>query len=72
MESVKHQLEDFKSKVACYDDLKLHQEKLNQDLEYSNQRVKELEFEIASYNDWKEITKVFILITRPYFVLLII
>lgn len=58
MESVKQQLTDFKVKASSYDDLKLENEKVNQDLVYANQRIKELEFEIASYNDWKEITKV--------------
>lgn len=58
MESVKKQLEDFRGKVATFDDLKLQNEKVNQDLVYANQRIKELEFEIASYKDWKEITKV--------------
>lgn len=58
LESLKHQMEDFKAKASCYDELKLHQEKLNQDLDNANQRIKELEFEIASYADWKEITKV--------------
>ncbi|XP_065370340.1 mitotic spindle assembly checkpoint protein MAD1 [Calliphora vicina] len=57
LESIKNQLEDFKAKVSCFDDLKLQHERVNQDLVYANQRIKELEFEIASYNDWKEITK---------------
>lgn len=51
-------MEDFKGKVSTFDDLKLQHEKVNQELEYANQRIKELEFEIASYKDWKEITKV--------------
>ncbi|KAM7342651.1 mitotic arrest-deficient 1 isoform 2-T2 [Cochliomyia hominivorax] len=57
LESVKQQLEDLKGKASTFDDLKLQHEKVNQDLVYANQRIKELEFEIASYSDWKEITK---------------
>ncbi|XP_005179030.1 mitotic spindle assembly checkpoint protein MAD1 [Musca domestica] len=57
LESLRSQMDDLKSKACCYDDLKLDNEKVNQELENANQRIKELEFEIASYNDWKEITK---------------
>ncbi|KAL9874417.1 mitotic arrest-deficient 1 [Glossina fuscipes fuscipes] len=57
LETVKHQLSDYKSKASAFDDLKLRYEQTCQELELSNSRVKELEFDIASYSDWKEITK---------------
>uniref|UniRef100_A0A1B0A9Q5 Mitotic spindle assembly checkpoint protein MAD1 n=1 Tax=Glossina pallidipes TaxID=7398 RepID=A0A1B0A9Q5_GLOPL len=57
LETVKHQLSDYKSKASAFDDLKLRHEQTCQELELANSRVKELEFDIASYNDWKEITK---------------
>ncbi|XP_075168917.1 mitotic arrest-deficient 1 [Haematobia irritans] len=57
LESLRHQLDDFRMRASGYEDLKLQYEKLNQDHESANQKIKELEFEIASYEDWKEITK---------------
>ncbi|XP_073813448.1 mitotic arrest-deficient 1 [Musca autumnalis] len=57
LESLRSQMDDLRSKASCYDDLKLDHEKVNQELENANQRIKQLEFEISSYNDWKEITK---------------
>uniref|UniRef100_A0A1I8PIN8 Mitotic spindle assembly checkpoint protein MAD1 n=1 Tax=Stomoxys calcitrans TaxID=35570 RepID=A0A1I8PIN8_STOCA len=57
LESLRHQLDDFRARASGFEDLKLQHEKLNHDYENSNQRIKELEFEIASYADWKEITK---------------
>uniref|UniRef100_A0A1A9X3N0 Mitotic spindle assembly checkpoint protein MAD1 n=1 Tax=Glossina brevipalpis TaxID=37001 RepID=A0A1A9X3N0_9MUSC len=57
LETVKHQLSDCKLKASGFDGLKLRHEQTCHELELANSRVKELEFEIASYNDWKEITQ---------------
>ncbi|XP_030380672.1 mitotic spindle assembly checkpoint protein MAD1 [Scaptodrosophila lebanonensis] len=57
MERMRRRHDEYKIRAAAFDDLKLSYEKQQNELNMANSRIKELEFEIASYNDWKEVTK---------------
>lgn len=58
MVNLKSVLNEYKQHSLSYEALKIEHEKEQQELEVSNSRIKELEYQIASYEDWKEITKV--------------
>lgn len=58
MTNLKSVLKEYKQHSSSYETLKTEHEKEQQELEVANSRIKELEYQIASYEDWKEITKV--------------
>ncbi|XP_037932082.1 mitotic spindle assembly checkpoint protein MAD1-like [Teleopsis dalmanni] len=45
------------SKSSLFDNLKLQNEKDLNELDFANTKIKDLESQIASYEDWKDITK---------------
>lgn len=47
-----------KNKATAFDEMKLKVEALEQELLESKTRIKDLEYEISSYNDWKDVTNV--------------
>ncbi|XP_033155785.1 mitotic spindle assembly checkpoint protein MAD1 [Drosophila mauritiana] len=49
--------EELKEKVSGFEQLRASHEKQTQSLKVANDRIKELEFEIQSYSDWKEVVK---------------
>lgn len=57
MTNLKSVLNEYKQHSSSYETLKIEHEKEQQELEVANSRIKELEYQIASYEDWKEITK---------------
>ncbi|XP_055905594.1 mitotic spindle assembly checkpoint protein MAD1 [Eupeodes corollae] len=57
LRSVNTILEDQKEKIMAYDELELSLEKERQASSEARSRVKQLEYEISNYADWKEITK---------------
>ncbi|KAH8407554.1 hypothetical protein KR222_005317 [Zaprionus bogoriensis] len=57
LERIRRQHEEYKETAASYDQLKIEHELQQQRLEAANARIKELEYEIQSYSDWKEVTK---------------
>lgn len=57
LESIRRRHDEYKETATSYDQLKIDYEMQQQSLETANARIKELEFEIQSYSDWKEVTK---------------
>lgn len=57
LERIRRRHDEYKETAASYDQLKIDYELQQQRLETANARIKELEFEIQSYSDWKEVTK---------------
>lgn len=57
LERIRQRVDEFNETVASYDQLKINYELQQQSLETANARIKELEFEIQSYSDWKEVTR---------------
>lgn len=57
LERIRQRVDEFNDTVASYDQLKINYELQQQSLETANARIKELEFEIQSYSDWKEVTR---------------
>ncbi|KAH8275403.1 hypothetical protein KR026_006701 [Drosophila bipectinata] len=57
LERLRRRHDEFKERVAGHEELRSDFEKQTQRLNEANERIKELEFEIQSYNDWKEVTK---------------
>lgn len=57
LERIRRRHDEYKETAARYDQLKIDYELQQQRLETANARIKELEFEIQSYSDWKEVTK---------------
>ncbi|XP_037945994.1 mitotic spindle assembly checkpoint protein MAD1 isoform X2 [Teleopsis dalmanni] len=57
MSVMSKQIETYKEKSGLYDSLKLQNEKDLNELDFANSKIKDLESQIASYGDWKEITK---------------
>jgi len=51
-------VEKYKGKANEYDELKLLYEKEKRTNEEANRRISDLENQIATYEDWKEVTKV--------------
>ncbi|XP_037959466.1 spindle assembly checkpoint component mad1-like isoform X1 [Teleopsis dalmanni] len=54
---VAEQSESYQEKSSLYDNLKLRHDKVLYVLDFANSKIKDLESKIASYGDWKEITK---------------
>ncbi|KAH8370246.1 hypothetical protein KR093_002755 [Drosophila rubida] len=54
---IRRRHDEYKANSASYDKLQMDYELQQQSLDTANARIKELEFEIQSYNDWKEVTK---------------
>lgn len=54
---IRRRHDEYKENSASFDKLQMDYEIQQQSLEAANARIKELEFEIQSYNDWKEVTK---------------
>lgn len=57
LERIRRRHDEYKVTATSYDQLKIDYEMQQQSLETANARIKELEFEIQSYSDWKEVTK---------------
>ncbi|XP_017044705.1 mitotic spindle assembly checkpoint protein MAD1 [Drosophila ficusphila] len=57
LERLRRRHDEFKTRVAGFEELRGNYEKQTQSLKMANDRIQELEFEIQSYADWKEITK---------------
>ncbi|EDW89487.1 mitotic spindle assembly checkpoint protein MAD1 [Drosophila yakuba] len=57
LERLRRRHEEFKVRVSGFEELRANHEKQTQSLKVANDRIQELEFEIQSYNDWKEVTK---------------
>ncbi|XP_017123492.1 mitotic spindle assembly checkpoint protein MAD1 [Drosophila elegans] len=57
LERLRRRYEEFKARVAGHEELRGNYEMQTQSLRAANDRIKELQFEIQSYNDWKEMTK---------------
>ncbi|EDV36696.1 uncharacterized protein Dana_GF13088 [Drosophila ananassae] len=57
LERFRRRHDEFKARVSGHEDLRSDFEKQSQSLKAANERIKELEYEIQSYNDWKEVTK---------------
>ncbi|XP_034479107.1 mitotic spindle assembly checkpoint protein MAD1 [Drosophila innubila] len=49
--------DEYKANSASFDKLQMDYEMQQQSLDAANARIKELEFEIQSYTDWKEVTR---------------
>lgn len=58
MDKTKQLVEKYKGKANEYDELKLLYEKEKRTNEEANRRISDLENQIATYEDWKEVTKV--------------
>ncbi|XP_060657821.1 mitotic spindle assembly checkpoint protein MAD1 [Drosophila nasuta] len=54
---IRRRHDEYKANSASYDKLQMDFELQQQTLDTANARIKELEFEIESYSDWKEVTK---------------
>ncbi|XP_016974095.2 mitotic spindle assembly checkpoint protein MAD1 isoform X2 [Drosophila rhopaloa] len=57
LERLRRRHDEFKARVSGHEELRGNYEKQTQSLKVANDRIQELEFEIQSYNDWKEVTK---------------
>ncbi|KAI8038623.1 mitotic spindle assembly checkpoint protein MAD1 [Drosophila gunungcola] len=57
LERLRRRYEEFKARVAGHEELRGNYEMQTQSLRAANDRIQELQFEIQSYNDWKEVTK---------------
>ncbi|XP_043663103.1 mitotic spindle assembly checkpoint protein MAD1 [Drosophila teissieri] len=57
LERLRRRHEEFKVRVSGFEELRANHEKQTQSLKVANDRIQELEFEIQSYSDWKEVTK---------------
>lgn len=57
LERIRQRHDEYIEIAASYDQLKINYELQQQSLETANARIKELEYEIQSYSDWKEVTK---------------
>ncbi|TDG48273.1 hypothetical protein AWZ03_005228 [Drosophila navojoa] len=57
LDSIKERHDEYKDTAANYEKLQLDYEMQQQTLTTANARIKELEYEIQSYADWKEVTK---------------
>ncbi|KAH8321681.1 hypothetical protein KR074_011587 [Drosophila pseudoananassae] len=57
LERLRRRHDELKARVSGHEELRSEFEKQTQSLNEANGRIKELEFEIQSYNDWKEVTK---------------
>ncbi|XP_055852317.1 mitotic spindle assembly checkpoint protein MAD1 [Episyrphus balteatus] len=55
--NLKETLAEHKEKINSYDELQMELEKEKQASNEAKSRVKQLEYEISNYADWKEITK---------------
>ena len=58
LNNAKEQLDSYKDKALAYNELILEHEKQQQDLATANSNIQKLEYEISTYNDWKEIMQV--------------
>ncbi|KAH8292596.1 hypothetical protein KR018_010165 [Drosophila ironensis] len=56
LDRLRRRYEEFKSRTANHEELRAQHEKQELLLRQANERVKQLEFEIQSYKDWKELT----------------
>ncbi|KAH8307734.1 hypothetical protein KR044_011751 [Drosophila immigrans] len=54
---IRRRHDEYKANSASCDKLQMDFELQQQALDTANARIKELEYEIQSYNDWKEVTK---------------
>ncbi|KAM8714225.1 hypothetical protein ACLKA7_014376 [Drosophila subpalustris] len=54
---IRRRHDEYKVNSCSFDKLQMDYEMQQQSLDTANARIKELEFEIQSYNDWKEVTK---------------
>ncbi|XP_068145241.1 mitotic spindle assembly checkpoint protein MAD1 [Drosophila tropicalis] len=57
LERIQRRHDEYKTRISNYEELKSNYEKQQHSLKTANERIKELEFEMQSYNDWKEVTK---------------
>lgn len=57
LERIRERHDEYKATAANYEQLHMSYEMQQQSLATANARIKELEYEIQSYADWKEITK---------------
>jgi len=57
LERLRRRHEELKARFSGYDEMRSDYEKQTQNLKMANDRIRELEFEIQSYSDWKEVTK---------------
>ncbi|XP_016968302.1 mitotic spindle assembly checkpoint protein MAD1 [Drosophila biarmipes] len=57
LERLRRRHEELKARFSGYDEMRGDYEKQTQSLKVANDRIRELEFEIQSYSDWKEVTK---------------
>ncbi|EDV59388.1 mitotic spindle assembly checkpoint protein MAD1 [Drosophila erecta] len=57
LDRLRQRHEEFKARVSGFEELRANHEKQTQSLKVANDRIQELEFEIQSYCDWKEVTK---------------
>ncbi|XP_023177913.1 mitotic spindle assembly checkpoint protein MAD1 [Drosophila hydei] len=57
LERIRERHDEYKETAANYEQLQLNYEMQQQNLNTANARIKELEYEIQSYADWKEVTK---------------
>lgn len=55
LQNSKQQLDKYRDKAKQFDEIKVTHEKQQQELDAANVRIKQLECQIESYQDWKEI-----------------
>ncbi|XP_034651518.1 mitotic spindle assembly checkpoint protein MAD1 [Drosophila subobscura] len=58
LESIRQRHDEYKVRVSGFEELRANFEKQQQSLKVAEERIKDLEFEIQSYTDWKQVTKV--------------
>ncbi|EDW36037.1 GL16896 [Drosophila persimilis] len=58
LECIRQRHDEYKARMSGYEELRANFEKQQQSLKVADERIKELEFEIQSYTDWKQVTKV--------------
>ncbi|XP_022232458.2 mitotic spindle assembly checkpoint protein MAD1 [Drosophila obscura] len=58
LECIRQRHDEYKARVSGFEELRANFEIQQQNLKVADERIKELEFEIQSYTDWKQVTKV--------------
>lgn len=57
LERLRQLNEELQARASGFEQLRANHEKQTQSLKVANDRIQELEFEIQSYSDWKEVVK---------------